>query len=250
LPKFKLTSQLQPYNLNNMKLLSTNAKLEKSVKGYLILGLQLAPHKQAGVGNVCPNASAGCIEACLFTSGMGVFPNVMDGRKRKTRLFFENKKEFMRLLFKEIKAAEKKAIKLGLKLAVRLNTISDIAWEKVKNEGQTAFEAFPAVTYYDYTKSPQRMAAFIAGEMPSNYHLTFSRSEEKQNQAFALSFLKSAGNVAAVFRGSLPKTWQGFKVIDGDKSDARFLDPKGCVVGLVEKGLAKKDETGFVIEPA
>jgi hypothetical protein len=93
------------------------------------------------------------------------------------------------------------------------------------------------------------MAAFIAGEMPDNYHLTFSRSEEKQNQAFALSFLKSAGNIAAVFRGSLPKTWQGFKVVDGDKSDARFLDPRGVVVGLVEKGLAKKDKTGFVLEP-
>jgi hypothetical protein len=28
----------------------------------------------------------------------------------------------------------------------------------------------------------------------------------------------------------------------------RFLDKKGVVVGLIEKGLAKKDETGFVVE--
>lgn len=232
-----------------MKLLSTNAKLEKSVQGYLILGLQLAPHKQAGVGNVCPNASAGCIQACLFTSGMGVFPNVMEGRKKKTRLFFEDKKEFMRLLFKEIRAAIKKADKLGLKLAVRLNTISDIAWEKVKHEGQSTFEAFPNVQFYDYTKSPQRMSAFVAGDMPNNYHLTFSRSEESANQKMVPAFLKALGNVAIVFRGKLPKTWNGFKVVDGDKSDARFLDPDGVVVGLVEKGLAKKDETGFVVEP-
>jgi hypothetical protein len=38
-------------------------------------------------------------------------------------------------------------------------------------------------------------------------------------------------------------------VIDGDINDLRFLDPKGIVVGLVEKGRAKKDASGFVVEP-
>ena len=40
----------------------------------------------------------------------------------------------------------------------------------------------------------------------------------------------------------------GFDVINGDESDLRFLDKQGVVVGLIEKGLAKKDETGFVQE--
>jgi hypothetical protein len=35
--------------------------------------------------------------------------------------------------------------------------------------------------------------------------------------------------------------------VDGDEDDLRFLDPNNVVVGLVEKGLAKKDNTGFVI---
>jgi len=61
--------------------------------------------------------------------------------------------------------------------------------------------------------------------------------------------LGQGGNVAIVFRGELPKTWNGFDVIDGDESDLRFLDKKGVVVGLVEKGLAKKDKSGFVVEP-
>jgi hypothetical protein len=52
-----------------------------------------------------------------------------------------------------------------------------------------------------------------------------------------------------VFRKCLPKTWGGFKVINGDETDLRFLDGKGVIVGLVAKALAKKDETGFVIEP-
>jgi len=46
----------------------------------------------------------------------------------------------------------------------------------------------------------------------------------------------------------LPKTWQGREVIDGDETDLRFLDGQNKIVGLVEKGLAKKDETGFVLE--
>ena len=30
------------------------------------------------------------------------------------------------------------------------------------------------------------------------------------------------------------------RVIDGDKHDLRFKDPKGVIVGLVAKGLGKK----------
>ena len=81
--------------------------------------------------------------------------------------------------------------------------------------------------------------------MACNYHLTFSRSES--NQAHCEIIAKLGGNVACVFRNELPSTWQGKRVINGDESDLRFRDPKGCIVGLVEKGRAKKDETGFVL---
>ena len=56
------------------------------------------------------------------------------------------------------------------------------------------------------------------------------------------------GNVAVVFRNQLPKTWKGFEVVNGDDTDLRFLDKRGVVVGLIEKGKAKKDESGFVLE--
>jgi hypothetical protein len=123
-----------------------------------------------------------------------------------------------------------------------------LPWEKIKYNGQNVFAAFPSVQFYDYTKSPDRMTAFLAGEMPRNYHLTFSRSESNGNIAEA--FLASGGNVAMVFRKSLPQSFKGFDVVDGDDTDLRFLDGKGKIVGLKEKGLAKKDETGFVLEPA
>jgi hypothetical protein len=107
---------------------------------------------------------------------------------------------------------------------------------------------FPGVTFYDYTATPARIAAFLAGELPSNYHLTFSRKENTSDLVVS-SVLQSGGNVAVVFRKQLPQTFLGFPVVSGDDTDLRFLDGRGVVVGLTEKGLAKKDKTGFVLEP-
>ena len=76
--------------------------------------------------------------------------------------------------------------------------------------------------------------------------MTFSRSEH--NDSLCDMVLQMGGNVAVVFRNQLPKTWKGFEVVNGDENDLRFLDKKGVVVGLIEKGLAKKDKTGFVQE--
>ena len=66
----------------------------------------------------------------------------------------------------------------------------------------------------------------------------------------ALKVLDIGGNVAVVFRGSNSRRHgEVDEVINGDENDLRFLDKQGgYVVGLIEKGLAKKDETGFVQE--
>jgi len=232
-----------------MKLLTTNTKLEKNLKkGWQSWGIHLSPANKSGF-NVCKWASKGCKAACLDTSGMGHFSNVQEARIKKTRLFFEDKKAFLAQLKREVTNAVKLAKRKELKPSFRFNLTSDIPWESVRFEGKNMMDQFPDVQFMDYTKSPERMTKFLAGEMPSNYHLTFSRSEETKNQALASGFLSAGGNVAMVFRKTLPKTWNGFKVINGDETDLRFLDGKGVIVGLVEKGLAKKDETGFVIEP-
>jgi hypothetical protein len=154
----------------------------------------------------------------------------------------------MAQLVKEIAAAIKSAQKKNLVPCFRLNLTSDLPWEKIKLNGKTVFDLFPQVTFYDYTKSAQRMTAFLTGEFPSNYQLTFSRSES--NEKLVDAILASGGNVAVVFRGSLPENWKGYRVVSGDESDLRFLDPQNVIVGLVEKGKAKKDSSGFVIEPA
>jgi len=231
--------------LSRMKLnllsVGADAKTSKGEAfGWLTAILYLAPARQAGRGEVCTHRSAGCTLACLYTAGRGKMSNVQQARIRRTQLFFDDFATFKALLFADIRAFVASCEKQGMKACVRLNGTSDIAWERLG-----VFAAFPSVQFYDYSKSPIRALQFAKGAMPSNYHLTFSRSES--NEAQAIDVLRAGGNVAVVFANYLPPTWQGFPVVNGDESDLRFLDKRNVVVGLKAKGAGKKDATGFVV---
>jgi len=232
-----------------MKLLTeSNQKIRKGEKlGFYTVGLHLAPARLAGLDiNLCPWASKGCEAACLNTSGHGAFSSVQESRIRKTHFFWFSKAQFLKQLVSEIEAAKRKAARKSLTLAVRLNLTSDVMWETIEDEdGKTIFQYFPETVFYDYTKSRKRMENFLTGNFPQNYSLTFSRSESNEREVKKIS--EAGGNVAIVFRGKLPSEWNGKRVISGDESDARFTDPRGVIVGLVQKGKAKHDETGFVL---
>jgi hypothetical protein len=177
--------------------------------------------------------------------------SVQASRIAKTKLFFDKQIDFLFKLSKEISSSIKTATKKGMQSVFRLNLTSDIAWESVffnEEKPQTIFDKFSSTQFYDYTKSFKRMSQYLGKqkEFPSNYHLTFSRSET--NDKLAQMVLEMGGNVAVVFRNQLPKTWKGYEVVNGDENDLRFLDKQGVVVGLIEKGMAKKDTTGFVQE--
>lgn len=229
-------------------LTKSNPKLDKSLKvtGWRGFGLHLAPHKLSGK-NLCASASQGCIASCLNTAGKGIYNRVQESRIKKTKMFNENREQFLETLYKEIQAKVKTAEKNNQKISFRLNLTSDVAWETVKYQGKTFMEHFPNVQFMDYTKHTKRMLNNILGLHPKNYHLTFSRSEKNQESCDIV--LGCGGNVAVVFKGRLPKTYRGKKVIDGTTHDARFLDPKKCVVGLVALGKARKDKSGFVVNP-
>ena len=228
-----------------------NAKIVKGEKlGYITKGLHFSPANKSGY-EVCRWRSKGCTMACLDTAGRGQMNMIQDSRIAKTKLFFEKQFDFLLKLQKEIASTIKSAEKKGMEAVFRPNLTSDIAWESVffdEERPQTIFDKFPETQFYDYTKSFMRMAQFINRnpEFPSNYHLTFSRSET--NQKLVEMVLEMGGNVAVVFRNQLPKTWKGYEVINGDENDLRFRDKQPCIVGLLEKGLAKKDESGFVQE--
>lgn len=223
-----------------------NPKLAKNEKyGWKSFGLHLAPYTLGGK-NLCPNASKGCAAACLNTSGQGIYKRVQESRLRKTKMFHENREEFLKVLHQEIGAKVKTAAKTNAKVSFRLNLTSDIAWETIKYQGKTFMEHFPTVQFYDYSKNMKRVLKSLTGDFPKNYHLTFSRSES--NKEACKIVMGCGGNIAVVFDKKLPKTHLGRKVIDATLHDLRFLDPKKTVAGLIALGKARKDTSGFVVK--
>jgi hypothetical protein len=238
-----------------MELLSTgNPKVLKGMsQGYNTYILHLAPAQLSGY-ETCAKRTAGCTAACLNTAGRGgMFKKgettnvIQKARIRKTKMFFENRRDFLNALVVDIIRAKKQSEKLGLIPVFRLNGTSDIAWEKYEVcAGKNIFQMFPEVQFYDYTKILGRKVAHIP-----NYHLTFSAADG--NDADVLKAIAQGMNVATVFglkkTEPMPETYNGRPVFNGDESDLRFLDPRGVVVGLYAKGKAKKDESGFVKYP-
>jgi hypothetical protein len=225
-----------------------NPKLAKGEKkGYLSSVLHFAPADLSGK-EVCPKRTAGCTAACLNTAGRGgIFKKgestnvIQQARIRKTKYFFENRRDFLNELTVEIVKTIAKAEKLGLTPVFRLNGTSDLAWEKYEVcAGKNIFQMFPQVQFYDYTKINNRKVSHIP-----NYHLTFSKADG--NDMDVRIALSNGMNVAVVFKKDLPDTYLGRKVINGDETDLRFLDPKNVIVGLKAKGKAKKDTSGFVV---
>jgi hypothetical protein len=224
-------------------LLSTSAKAEKSTKvGVLNRVLYLTP------GVFCPMATPGCLASCLgHTSGRMQMPSSARARDRRSALYVEDQEHFQALLRADLYELRETARYEGMTPAVRLNGTSDIPWEALHRD---VFEEFGDIRFFDYTKVAPRMWQFLSGQRNGrawlrNYHLTFSLSEK--NQSDAKELLRQGGNVAVVFWPTVPKSSMGFRVIDGDRHDARFLDPKGVVVGLSAKGIASEDHSGFVV---
>jgi hypothetical protein len=190
-----------------------------------------------------------------------------EARLRRTILWFVNPLAFLELLDRAVVSWQGKAKRRGLNLAIRLNGTSDIYWE---GNGRTVMQKFyegnengyPYVTFYDYTKRPDRMLNFLESQgidhyypagirlpskdpdssWPDNYYLTYSMNEI--NFCYALLFLKMGGTATIAFDGSLgnemitvpgrekrlrkdflPSSFMGFQCIDGDLFDPRFLDP-------------------------
>lgn len=229
-----------------------NAKAAKAAAfGYLNGIHYLAPAAVGGVGNLCPHASAGCLALCLgWFSGhaaIGESNNVRDSRIAKTRRFMHERPAYMVDVVRSIEGLQVKAAARKVKLCIRMNGASDVPWESIKTaSGRSLLEQFSGVQFVDYTKSVKRALRHARGELPANYHLTFSRSET--NHLECLWVLEAGGNVAVVSSLARPAMWHGFPTVDGDLSDLRHLDPRGHVVWLSPKGAkAKADKSGFVV---
>ena len=257
--KQRMFDNISPITGKKLPILSqgTNPKTIKSDNlGEYLTGIDyLSPYKLSGK-NLCSHATDGCINSCLNTAGRGKMSNVQKGRLRKSLLFLNNQQEYFKQLCADIRKHIIKCEKTGRKPAIRLNGTSDLPYENILyGENQSIFDIFPQVQFYDYTKNSRRLpskqgysqAIGLYRKFPSNYDLTFSYSENTTLENIQ-AILKKNINVAVVFRKTIPKTFRGFEVINGDNHDLRFLDKKGVILGLTAKGKAKKDTTGFVID--
>ena len=219
--------------------------------------IYLAPANVSGY-NVCSHSTPECRSGCLNTSGRAGIEEfsgktaIHDCRVKKTRLFYEEPEFFMAWMIAEIKHYQKRAEHKGFFFSVRINATSDIDWQNVKVNGQTIFEMFPEVSFYDYTKNPAKFE-----NMASNYHLTYSYTGRNWDLCEVL--LKKGFNIAMVFNvrkeTELPQTYKGYTVINGDLTDYRIADAKGIIVGLKWKRIsdraieAKILNSCFVIQP-
>lgn len=238
---------------------NVSAKMIKNLKvsNNMTYAIYLAPAMVSGY-NVCPNSTPECRLGCLATSGRAGM-DILSGkgmveraRIKKTKLFHEENIFFMKWLIAELTLAKAKAKRKGFDFSVRLNATSDIDWQSENLNGKNIFELFPDVNFYDYTKNPTK---FI--DKPENYHLTFSYSGH--NVAMCEKLLNKGFNVATVFNvkreSDLPKTFMGYKVINGDLTDFRPNDGKGIIVGLKWKQIANKANNEaiknsiFVVQP-
>ncbi len=178
--------------------------------------------------------TAECAATCLNTSGHGAFATVQAARVRRTKMFFEDRSNFLRALHKDVEQFAENAGKLGLIPCYRLNLTSDIRWE---NYG--VMQQQPAdYIWYDYTKLDNRK------NLPSNYHLTFSYSGHNLDACRVA--LANGMNVAVPFV-KRPDTWLGHAVVDGDEDDLRFLGERPRVVALKPKGKLRSDPTSLFL---
>ena len=212
--------------------------------GYLNAINYMAPGDTSGVANICPHASPACLALCLgwFSGQAGMVKgnrknarnSVRRSRIEKVKLFMSDRVAFMREMVAGIEqafGAPSRWRALALKLCVRVDGSSGIAiaWLKLAcvRNGVTfrnVFEAFPEAQFVDYTKNPALALMGARGQLPPNWHVTFSHSEVNEKQC--LDVLRAGGNVAVVFAGEKPSTFLGYPVIDGDKHDLRHLDSK------------------------
>ena len=209
-----------------------SAKMAMNGKnGVITYSLYLAPSNMSGY-ECCPmKFSANCRELCLNGSGRNKGDIILRGyeqshinraRIKKSKLFFEDRELFMRILIYELEKTREYAKNRNFGFSVRLNCTSDLSPYIFRIDGKCILELYPDVIFYDYTKVPSRYSLV---EKYENYHLTFSY--DGYNWDTCVDFLNKGVNVAVVFESDvMPTTWRGYRCIEMSNSDLRYLDPK------------------------
>jgi hypothetical protein len=226
-----------------MKILTQNIKLKKNPV-YNTWGLDLAPHKLSGY-NVCQFAGV-CSQVCVGEhSGMNKMPVAKQAKINRTKRFFEDRANFLADVHYDLDKINNS--KDPRQACVRLNVDSDLPWEIID---PTLFQ-YKNIIFYDYCKSIKRALDYVNGNMPKNYHLTYSWNE-KSDVRKVNKLLSSGGRINMVldipYRADnlipVPKTvnigTKTWKVIDGDLTDERIPQNDGKSKVVVVRAKFKK----------
>lgn len=205
--------------------------------GVATYGIYLAPADMSG-HNVCPKCEH-CKQFCLAGSGHNKM-DVLSGANRinkarikRTLLFWYNRTLFVRIMLHEIAAAKRYAERRGIPESNRINCVSDLSPLLFRDDnGRHILDLLLNTMFYDYTKV---ISSINIAKRYDNYDLTFSF--DGYNWDECETALKNGVRVAVVFAKKLPKTFHGYKVIDGDAYDMRYLDPHDVIVGLKYKSV-------------
>ena len=203
-----------------------NAKLSKN--SLPTVGLTIAPHRLADVGNACTMSTADCRRLCLFTAGHGQWNSTQRARIARAVMLARYPLESRAMIRDELERALKRAGRR--RVAFRPNVTSDLPWHLEP----WMSEMSPRLVPYGYTKHRDYLTD--AGR----YDFTFSVSERERGLSDAVEVLEHGHRVAVVVPvdETLPQSVDRWPVIDGDASDERYKDPVG-IVTLRAKGAAK-----------
>lgn len=222
--------------------------------------IYMSPGVESGV-EMCPHRTDGCYRACLgHSSGMMVTTPARRARLWKTALYLGDIVEWRDRLDTEVRSLVRRAYGQGYTPAVRIDGTSDTG----EAERGAWIRRYPNVAWYDYTKDVERAIRVARQYSQDEYHVTYSHHGDYTATHRALYRGVPVAVVFSTKRGeALPEHWQNYRVIDGDLTDARFLDrglfdipaDQGYVVGLRfktarnrAKMLAAAVRAGFVVE--
>lgn len=254
-PQFDDREYLVSYIVKN-GLLTTNknanTKISKSnlSNEYRTANLSLLPAKLSGY-NVCP-FHAHCVNDCIGVfSGMNIQPNAIKSKLAKTLYLQYYRENFIEILIREINKFQKLCRKSKVLPAIRLNTYSDILWERIF---PIIFTEFPSIQFYDYSKVYHRMHS----KLPANYDLTYSAIASVQNDFESLAKLADKSRLSIVVSRDIFERYiselnesEYLKVNDiryynGDLDDMTFRYPNEKVIlVLKEKSVYKINQNNL-----
>lgn len=248
-PQFDDRIYLIDYISNN-GLLSTgiraNTKIAKSnlSNQYRTANLSLLPARLSGY-SVCPFHSH-CIMDCIGVfSGMNIYQSAIRSKLAKTLFLQYYPEDFIQILIREIGKFQKLCRKSKILPAIRLNTYSDILWER---KFPIIFSEFPSIQFYDYSKVYHRRFS----ELPANYDLTYSGISSVHDSIEKISQLADNSRVSIVVSNDIFKRYfdslgEGeyirngdIRYYNGDLDDMTFRYPRDkTILVLREKSTFK-----------